>query len=146
MGTWALPKPLTYAKGRESIYYLEQMTYEDGRQWPDGRQWSNGGRFVENFYAQLSDLIDDLYESAYVRAQDDPRLQPFLEQVEALRTYPIPYLAGTTPLNLKDCFDENVVELELDDFGHWVLHLCFYIHETTYLVFNLYWREPSSID
>ena len=97
------------------------MTYEDGRQWP------NGSRFVENFHVQLLDLIDDLYESAYVSAKDDPRLQPFLEQVAALRAYPMPYLAGLTPLNLRDYFDENAMELELDELGHWVLYLRFYI-------------------
>lgn len=146
MGTWALPNPLTCAKGRELIYYLEQMTYEDGRQWPDGRQWSNGGRFVENFYVQLLNLIDDLYESAYLRAQYELRLEPFLEQVEVLRTYPMLYLTGLTSLKLQDCFDENVIELELDELGHWVLFAKFYIHSHAYLAFNLYWREPSSID
>ena len=146
MGPWALPNPLTCAKGRELIYYLRQTTCEDGRQWPNGRQWSNGSRFVKEAHIQIMDLIDDLCESAYARAQYDPRLQPFLDQVEALRTYPLPYLAGTTPLHLRDCFDENVIELELDELGHWVLHLCFYIHQHAYLAFNLYWREPSSID
>lgn len=116
------------------------MTYEDDR------QWSNGSRFVENFHVQLLNLIDDLYESAYLRAQYELRLEPFLEQVETLRTYPMPYLAGTTPLHLSDCYDENVIELELDELGHWVFHLRFYIHQHTHLVFNLYWREPSSTD
>ena len=127
-------------KGRELIYYLEQMTYEDDY------QWSNGGRFVKAAPIQLLDLIDDLCESAYVRAQDAPKLQPFFEQVGALRTYPIPYLAGLASLNLRDYFDENVVELELDELGHWVLYLRFYIHDRHYFTFNLYWREPSSID
>ena len=137
---WALPKPLTYMKGREPIYYLTQMTYEDDR------QWSNGSRFVENFHVQLLGLIDDLYESAYIEAQYELRLEPFLDQVEALRTYPMPYLTGLTSLKLQDCFNENVIELELDELGHWVLYLRFYIRDRHYLVFNLYWREPSSID
>ena len=92
------------------------------------------------------ELIDDLYESAYVRAKDDPRLQSFLDQVEALRTYPLPYLANTTSLHLRDYFNENAMELELDELGHWVFHLRFYIHQHTHLIFNLYWREPSSTD
>lgn len=116
------------------------MTYEDDR------QWSNGSRFVENFHVQLLNLIDDLYESAYLRAQYDLGLEPFLEQVEALRTYPMPYLTGTTPLKLQDCFDENVIELELDELGHWVLFVKFCIDDHRYLVFNLYWREPPSTD
>ena len=116
------------------------MTYEDDR------QWSNGSRFVENFYVQLLNLIDDLYESAYLRAQYELRLEPFLEQVETLRTYPMPYLAGTTPLHLSDYYDENVIELELDELGHWVLFVRFCVYDDRYLIFNLYWREPSFID
>lgn len=127
-------------KGREPIYYLEQMTYEDGHQWP------NGSKPVKNAHIQIMELIDDLYESAYVRAKDDPRLQSFLDQVEALRTYPLPYLANTTSLHLRDYFNENAMELELDELGHWVFHLRFYIHQHAHLIFNLYWREPSSID
>lgn len=127
-------------KGREPIYYLEQSTYEDDR------HWFNGSRFVENFHVQILNLIDDLYESAYIRAQYELRLEPFLEQVEALRAYPMPYLAGTIPLHLSDCFDENVIELELDELGHWVLFVKFYINDDRYLIFNLYWREPSSTD
>lgn len=146
MGTWALPNPLTCAKGRELIYYLEQMTYEDGRQWPDGRQWSNGSRFVKEAHIQIMELLDDLCESAYVRAQYDPRLEPFLNQIETLRTHPLPYMVGQTSLNLRDYLDENVIELELDELGHWVLFLRFYIHSHAYLAFNLYWREPTSID
>lgn len=140
MGLWALPKPLAYTKGRELIYYVTQINYEDDR------QWANGSRFVENFHVQLLNLIDDLYESAYLRAQYELRLEPFLEQVEVLRAYPMPYLTGLTSLKLQDCFDENVVELELDELGHWVLYLRFYIDDHRYLVFNLYWREPSSTD
>ena len=116
------------------------MTYEDDR------HWFNGSRFVENFYVQLLNLIDDLYESAYIRAQYELRLQPFLEQVEALRTYPLPYLANTTSLHLRDYFNENVIELELDELGHWVLFVQFCIDGHRYLTFNLYRREPSSID
>lgn len=123
-----------------SIYYLEQATYEGGH------QWSNGSKPVKNTHIQIIELIDDLYESAYVRAKDDPRLQSFLEQVEALRTYPMPYLTGTTPLHLSDCFDKNVIELELDELGHWVLFVQFCIDDDRYLIFNLYWREPSFID
>lgn len=121
------------------------MTYE-GNRYEDDRHWFNGSRFVENFHAQLLNLIDDLYESAYIRAQYELRLEPFLEQVEALRTYPMPYLAGTTPLKLQDCFDENVIELELDELGHWVLFVKFCIDDDRYLIFNLYWREPVSTD
>ena len=123
-----------------SIYYLEQATYEGGH------QWSNGSKPVKNTHIQIMELIDDLYESAYVRAKDDPRLQSFLDQVEALRTYPLPYLANTTSHHLRDYFNENVIELELDELGHWVFHLRFYIHQHTHLIFNLYWREPSSTD
>lgn len=135
-----MPKPSTNTKGREIIYYLTQINYEDDR------QWSNGSRFVENFHVQLLDLIDDLYESVYLRAQYELRLEPFLEQVEALRAYPMPYLTGLTSLKLQDCFDENVIELELDELGHWALYLRFYIHQHNHLIFNLYWREPSFID
>ena len=116
------------------------MTYEDDR------RWFNGGRFVENVHIQIMNLIDDLYESAYLRAQYELRLEPLLEQVEALQTYPMPYLSGTAPLHLSDCYDENVIELELDELGHWVLFVQFCIDDYRYLVFNLYWREPSSTD
>ena len=131
---------MAYTKGCEPIYYLEQMTYEDDR------RWFNGGRFVENVHIQIMNLIDDLYESAYLRAQYELRLEPLLEQVEALQTYPMPYLSGTAPLHLSDCYDENVIELELDELGHWVLFVQFCIDDYRYLVFNLYWREPSSTD
>lgn len=127
-------------KGREPIYYLEQSTYEDDR------HWFNGSRFVENFHVQILNLIDDLYESAYLRAQYELRLEPFLEQVEALRAYPMPYLTGTTPLHLSDYFDKNVIELELDELGHWALFVKFSMDDYRYLIFNLYWREPSFID